>query len=220
MGGFLGIGNSSAKTDRGAQLGARQGLWNIFGYGLPQGQQQQTAGQQTIGQALQGTQQARSTLQQPASYWQRLLTGGRPDIAQLSAPSVNAAQAGSDAAARQAATFGTSRTGGATAVQAEAPQTTQKNIDDIINQNLMGGRAAGAKGLEGISQQEGALAGQQAQIGDVQLANSLRLLGLSDDAINQILGNATTSRQISQNIMNQNFQEVGQLAGAVLGGFA
>ena len=115
--------------------------------------------------------------------------------------------------------MGTSRTGGATAIQAAAPQQTQQNIDNIINQNLMQGRAAGAQGLEGISQQQGALAGQQAQIGDVQLANSLRLLGLSDDAVNQIMGNAMNSRVISQDIANQNIQGVGSLLGGVLGAF-
>lgn len=206
MGGFLGIGHSSEKTDRGAQLGARQGLWNVFNYALPQGQQTQAQGQQTLNTA-------QRTLQPAQSYWERLLQGGRGDVAQLSAPAVSAAQAQSDAAARQAATMGTSRTGGSAAIQAEAPQQTQQNIDQIINENLVGGRKAGAEGLEKVSS-------QQAQIGDVQLANSLRLLGLSDDAVNQILTNATTSRQISQNINSQMFQEGGQLAGAILGGFA
>lgn len=115
--------------------------------------------------------------------------------------------------------MGTSRTGGATAINAAAPEQTQQNIDQIINQNLAAGRQAGATGLEGISKQQGALADQQAQIGDVQLANSLRLLGLSDDAVNQIMSNATDSRKISQEINSQMFQEGGQLAGAILGGF-
>lgn len=179
---------------------------NVFNYALPQAQQTQATGQQTLNTA-------QRTLQPAQSYWERLLQGGRGDIAQLSAPAVSAAQAQSDAAARQAATMGTSRTGGGAAIQAEAPAQTAQNIDQIINQNLVGGRQAGAEGLSKI-------AGQQAQIGDVQLANSLRLLGLSDDAVNQILTNATNSRQISQNINSQMFQEGGQLAGAILGGFA
>lgn len=201
------IGGNGTKTDRAAQLAGRQGLWDIFGFGLPQGENQQIAGQQTIGTAL-------NTLQSPQAYYQQLLTGGRPTYASLSAPAINTALAGQDTAARQSATMGTARTGGTAALQAEAGANTQQQIDDIINQNLMQGRATGAAGLTQIS-------GQQAQIGDMQLANSLRLLGLGEDAVKAIMNDARLSQLFQNALHQQNAQGIKNLLnsiGGALGG--
>lgn len=192
MGGFLGIGGSSANTDRGNQLAATQGEWNIFGYGLPQGEAGQTAGQNTLNQSLQ-------TIAPATQYWQNLLTAGRTQTKQNAAPAVDQALASATANRNIEGTFGTNRTGGTNALNREASTNTQSQIDQIINNNLVTGRQQGAQGLTSSAQ-------FQAGVGDAQLRNSLSLLGLSSTSIDQILQNATQSRGQSYQI-NQNAQQ-------------
>ena len=184
----MGIGGSSAKTDRGNQLAATQGQWNIFNYGLPQGQAGQATGQADLSAA-------KGTLQAPENYFRSLLTAGRTETAATSAPAVNTALAQSDAARRTEATMGTGRGGGTAAANREASTTTGAGIDQIINQNMVGGRAAGASGLQQI-------AGEKASIGGVELSNALSLLGLGKGAIDSILSNATQSKQNDPNVGN------------------
>ena len=51
MGGFGGIGGSSAKTDRATQLAAQQGQWGIFNQGMGMGQAGETTANQTLATA-------------------------------------------------------------------------------------------------------------------------------------------------------------------------
>ena len=201
MGGYLGIGGSSAKTDRGTQLGAQGGLWNVFNYGLPTGQAQQAAGTSTLGTAG-------STLGQAQSYFSSLLKPGRTTAASLSAPATNAALAQNDASRGAAAELGTGRTGGTAAINRESGASTQKSIDDIINSTLQQGRQQGGAGLAQIG-------GEQTQLGEAQLSNALQLLGLSSNAVNAIMSNATDSRKTSYDInkdtQNQWFNAIGSL---------
>jgi hypothetical protein len=202
MGGFLGIGGSSAKTDRATQLAAQQGDWNIFGYGMPAGQAGQATGQADLSTAM-------SSLGGPQQYFQNLLTAGRTQTAQNAAPAVDQALANATATRNAEGTFGTSRTGGTVAANREASSNTQSQIDQIINTNLQTGKAQGAAGLQEIS-------AAQAGIGGQELANSLQLLGLSQDSINAIMNNATGSRATSFDINSATQAQWGQVIGSLV----
>jgi len=191
MGGFLGVGGSSANTDRGNQLSATQGDWSIFNYGLPVAQQQQKAGST----ALSGAQ----------DYFGKLLKAGRQETAQSAAPAINAQLAGADASRKEQAVTGTGRTGGTAEVNAEAGAKTQSNIDNIINQTLQSQKKEGAEGL--------------VQTGGLQLSNAIANLGLSSDAVNDILSNSTQSRVNSFEIAQKEGAGVGSLILAGLGLF-
>jgi len=191
------FGGSSAKTDRGNQLAATQGNWNIFNWGLPAGQAQQATGQGTLQTSL-------NTLQNPIAYWQNLLQGGRTAAAAAAQPSTQAVIDQANAQRTAQGAFGTARQGGTAAANAGQSSATTKSIDDIISQTLQTGQATGAQGLASA-------AGTQAGIGATQLANALSLLGLSQNSINAILQNATASRPISQKL-NANAWNAGDAA--------
>ena len=133
MGGFLGIGGSSANTDRGNQLAATQGEWNIFNYGLPTGQAQQSTGTGVLNTATQSAGQAQD-------YYSKLLTAGRTDTATRSAPAINAQLAGADAQRTQNSQFGTGRSGGTASANANAGAATTAAVDNTINTNLVSGQ--------------------------------------------------------------------------------
>lgn len=183
MSGFAGIGGSSAKTDRNTQLSAQSGLWSVFNWALPTGQQQQSAGTGTLANAS-------SSAGTAGQYFQNLLSPGRTQATLNAAPAVNASLDASDAARKQAGAFGTGRGGGTAAANANAGAGTRSTIDDIINQNIVGGQQAGAQG-------ELAVSGAQQGIGATQLGNAQNLLGLGTSADTNIMNNATASRPIS-----------------------
>jgi hypothetical protein len=198
IGGFLGIGGSSAKTDRGNQLAATQGEWNIFGYGLPQGESAQAQSTATLGQA--------------GNAFQSLLSAtvpGRTQIQQNAAPAINAAQSQADATRRAEATSGTGRTGGTAELNREAGATTNANIDSIISQQL---------GIQQNLQTQKQIAGAEglAKVGGLQEASAANLLGLGSSADTNILQNATESRGQSQAINTQTAQGYGTAAGTLL----
>lgn len=189
------LGGGSSKTDRGNQLAATSADWNIFNRGLGLSDQLNQSGQE-----LQQT--GKSNLSDASQYWKNLLTAGRTETAANAAPAVNAAEAGADATRAQRAQFGTGRSGATVAQDAEAGATTQKNIDDIINQNLIGGREAGARGLASTGATE-------LSAGTSSLSQALQSLGLSEGAANSILENSFASRKYS----DQQHAEMGQAAG-------
>ena len=97
----------------------------MFSYGFGLGQNQQTAGQNTLGQA--------------GNAFSSLLSAtvpGRTQIQQNAAPAINAAQSQADATRRAEAASGTGRTGGTAELNREAGATTNANIDSIISQQL------------------------------------------------------------------------------------
>jgi hypothetical protein len=202
MGGEFGIGGNSAKTDRGNQLAATQGDWNIFNASLPTGEAQQATGTTT----LQG---ANSALGPAQNYYQNLLTAGRTQTAAQSAPAINSVLASTDATRNSAGTFGTSRTGGTASLNRTAGTGEQSQVDNIINQNLQTGKQQGASGLTQV-------AGQKASIGGTELQNAMAQLGLSSSAVNDILSNATTSRGQSNQINQQSQQQYGTALGNVI----
>jgi hypothetical protein len=166
----MGIGESKREKT------ANVNLENIFNWSLPEGKKQETVGQATTTGAL-------SDLDKAKAYWQKLLTAGRTETAAQAAPAVNAAQAQADAQKREAAATGTARGGGTAGISREAGETTTKSIDDLINQNLMGGRTTGAAGVERV-------AGGEADIGKTQLSVALQLLGLGGEVSGKELSGA------------------------------
>lgn len=189
MSGITGLfGGSSAKTDRGNQLAGIQGNWNLFNYGLPMGESGQAAGQ--------------SNLTSAADYYRSLLSPGRQQVAQRSAPAINSVNAATTATRNAEGTLGTGRVGGTVAANREAGSQAQSKIDDIINQNLVQGQEQGAKGLTSI--------------GGTELSNALSLLGISEESINAIMNNGTQSRATSQQIHNDALAGYGSAIGTIL----
>jgi hypothetical protein len=144
MGGFFGFGQS------GGEKASTGNLNNIFNYALPTAETGNKSGTSNLGTA--------------ADYFSKLLTAGRTETTQSSAPAVNAALDTSDAARKEQAVSGTGRTGGTAELNREAGAKTTATIDDIINKNLMGGKAVGSEGLT--------------KVGGEQLANAAQLLGI------------------------------------------
>jgi hypothetical protein len=157
MGGFMGFGQTATEKS------GENKLSNLFNYGLGAGQGGQTAGSSALGQAR--------------DYFSSLLSAGRTQTAQNAAPAVQAALAQSDATKRQEATMGTSRGGGTASAAREATTTANKQVDDIINKNLVEGKATGAAGM--------------ASTGATQLQNALGLLGLSGSAARSLFETGT-----------------------------
>lgn len=162
MSGFLGIGQS------GAQKAATSNLQSIFNYALPQAEASETAGA--------------SNLSSAANYFNQMLTAGRTQTAQNASPAINAALAQSDAARRSEASTGTSRGGGTAEINREAGATTQANIDKIINDNMIGGKMAGAQGLTSV--------------GGAELSTGTNMLSAAGSSEGAVLSEAD---QIAQN---------------------
>lgn len=193
MGGFLGIGQS------GGEKSATSNLSNIFNYALPTAENNQNAGQNTLNSAL-------STLGPAQSYYQNLLTAGRTQTAQSSAPAINSALSSADAQRRQEATSGTGRTGGTAELNREAGAGTSSTIDNIINQTLQTGRQAGAQGLQGV-------AGAQAGIGGTSLSNAIANLGIASGG-EQSLYSGAIAKEGQQSATLGGIADTGIQAGA------
>jgi hypothetical protein len=200
--GFLGIGGSSAKTDRGNQLAATQGTWNVFNSGLGLESQQNATGQeqQATGQ---------TNLNSATNYWSNLLTAGRTQTAQNAAPAVQAVVSGADAQRNQQSEFGTGRTGGTAAQNQTAATTTQGSIDNIINENLVGGKTAAATGLAGAGATD-------LSAGSTAISQALASLGISGSSASSILNNATQSYQYNQQNNGQIASSVGEALASFL----
>lgn len=166
MTGFLGLPSGAQKRDT-------NNLNNVFNFGMDTAKRDTSSGDSNLGTA--------------GAYFTRLLTGGRAATATNSAPAVNAVQDKADAVRKQEATSGTSRSGGTAEANREAGAGTNKTIDDIINENLMGGRSEAAKGLTAVGGTQsknalealktGADAADDAEKGDTQQAKQQAQFG-------------------------------------------
>jgi hypothetical protein len=211
MGGFLGIGGSSSKTDRGNQLQAVTDSKNIFNWAMPAAQSQQASGTNTIAGAQDTLKSALTPLSEAESYWSKLLTAGRAETAQNSAPAINATLDSADTAKRQEASQGTARTGGTVEANHEAGAQTRSKIDDIINQNMVGGRQAGAEGLTKAAGTTAEIGAGLGALGSTIWSNAANLLGTSTGIQSQIMDNATDSRKISMQAQQDAGAAVGNL---------
>lgn len=201
----------STKTDRGNQLAATQGLWNVYNYALPQGQQGQTQGQGLMNTANADLAQAMSSLGGPEASFNRMLTAGRTDTAAAAAPAINAELSGADAARRQEAAMGTGRTGGTAEFNREAGARTSGQVAGTVNQTQQQRQAAGAQGLLQVAGQKSQIGGVQGGLGAAELNNALNLLGLGSNADTSILNNATTSKQQSAQGQQQQGQAIAEM---------
>jgi hypothetical protein len=183
-------------------LSAQQGLWSVYNQGLGLGTTGAATGTADINTAKAGL----GTAEQ---YWQNLLTRGRTQTMADSAPSINAAISQGSTTRNTQGAFGTGRTGGTVAANDEAGTATGSTIDNIINQNLVGGRAQGAQGVQQV-------ATEQANIGTSEMAQALQAMGLSADAVQAIMSNATQSRPISNEMNLQTQEQWGQVIGTML----
>jgi hypothetical protein len=196
------FGGGSQSADRAAQLNDQEQLTNVFSWALP-------AGQQNLAQGQQFTQAAAGDIGQAQNYYQNLLTAGRTQTAQRLAPAIQGQLNATDAQKRQNALMGDSRTGGATAANAEANSTANASIDQIVSQGLQTGQAQGAAGLSQVGSQEAALAQQENQLG-------LGLTGTATQTEEDLLQTALQSRMNSAQIQQQQGAGVGALLGMAL----
>lgn len=127
MGGFLGIGNASFKTDRGMQLTGMQSMKNIFNYAIPQGENMQASGTESLDKA--------------GDYWSKILSGNRSAVSAAVAPETNAIRSSADARKRQLASSGTARGGGVNETSQRMETDTASKTDSAI----LGARPEAAK---------------------------------------------------------------------------
>lgn len=179
MGGFLGLGNSSMKTDRGNQLAGVNADWNVYNRGLPLADKTEATGSAAVGGGLSGLDVAKQ-------YWQKAL-GSRPAQMQMAAPAVSAINEQGDAKRAEDAAMGTNRGGGVAATNAGAESNRMTQTNDV----LAGIQPAAAKGVADTSIAMG-------NAGEQQLHDALTSLGLDAATSKEIIDSSIQSRPISQ----------------------
>lgn len=198
MGGFMGIGNSSAKTDRGNTLGGWNAEWqnlaterNAYGQLFPAGVQQGQTGTANLGQA--------------GDFWKNIL-GSRQSATAAIAPQTNQIAAQADAMRQAQANLGTSRGGGTSgANQQQQQQLAEQTQNTILNAQP---QAAQQLGQVGVEQQNAA---------NAQLHAALTALGMSDADAQNIVETSIKSRPESIAANNQVVGEWEGLASSLLG---
>lgn len=188
MGGFLGIGGSSAKTDRNTQGGGTQGLWNVFNYALP-------FAQDTNKQGTQKTDTGFGSLEDASKFFKTIMSGDRTAFAKAEAPAVNAVNEAADMKRKQEAWFGTQRGGGTNAANQQLDTQVQSTIDN-----------ARFAAMPAAAQQVGQLGQAESNVGLNQIQEGLRALGLSEAATAEIVDSAIRSRPISA-VLNKQVQD-------------
>lgn len=194
MGGFLGVGNSSAKTDRGNQLAGISADWNVYNRGLPAYDKGSAAGTQNENSGA-------GALDTAKQYWQGITSGNRTAVAGAAAPVADAtAQAGA-AQRREIASTGTARGGGINSRMQDSKTREESQVNSAV-------AAQQPKAAEELGQ-----VGQaQANVGHQQMAEALQALGLSADVAKEIIDSSIQSRPIS---MAANKSVVQQWSGAL-----
>jgi hypothetical protein len=190
MGGIAGdigalFGGSAAKTDRKFQLSAMGGLQNAFNFGLNSGANETGQSQGLLGQA--------------GSYYSSLLSGDRQATLGAVAPTVNAANAGTDATKRAISSSGTARGGGVNATTQTLEDQKRAQIDNAVN-SAKAGAAGGAT-----------------QVGGTMASQAGNLLGMGTNAASSLAGIAGNSRYESNALHMQSANAAGGLANAAIG---
>jgi hypothetical protein len=212
MGGFLGLGGSSAKTDRKTQLAGFSDLNNIFNFGLNTSKSLLPSGTATTATGLGDIKTGLSTLGNAGDYWKRLVSGDRTSMMQAVAPEANTARAESDAARRGAAAAGTARGGGTGAGGQTATTDLMSKVDNL----LFGVRPQAAKEEAAVGAEEGRLGGMESEIGLQQVQAALSAMGLSGNAAAALTSLAGSSRKTSYDINRQTQQDVVSAIGQLL----
>jgi hypothetical protein len=202
VGGFLGIGGSSAKTDRNQTLASYQQLNNLFNFGLSTGKTGVTTGTGTTAAGVGG-------LENSQAYWQKLMSGSRPALMQAAAPEINAVQSQGDAARRQAAASGTARGGGTAGANQQQKTDQMAQIDNA----LFGVRPTAAK-------ESGVVSSQIANVGENQMQAALTALGIAGNAASTSGQLSADSRKTSFDINKQTQKDVTGAIQAAMMAFA
>lgn len=202
MGGFLGLGHSSQKTDRKAELTGFGDLQNTFNFGLDTSKSHLATGTATTAQGVQG-------LTGVQDFWKKYLSGDRTQLAQAIAPEANAVQAQADAARRQRQASATGRTGGTAAAENQVDDATMAQINNF----LFGVRPAAAG-------QEADVSGKIADVGQRDLALALGFGNLAEGSASTLTQAAGESRKTSYQINQDTVAKASQAILNVLGAFA
>lgn len=188
MGGFLGLGNSSARTDRGNQLAGIGAEWNVYNRGLPFSDKAAEEGQKTVASGITGLEQAKK-------YWQDIMSGSRPAVMKVAAPAISAVNEQADATRTQQAEMGTSRGGGVNALNQAAETGRMTDVNKLI----FGIQPQAAEETAKVSQAE-------AGAGEAQVRDALSALGISKDVADEIVNSSMQSREISMKARNEVMQ--------------
>lgn len=200
--GFLGKlfgGGSSASTDRNQTLTGYKDLSNVFNMGMDQSSKLSSTGTSTQAEGV-------SALQQPLSYYSKMLSGDRTALSQAIAPEANAVQAGADASKKQSANLGTARGGGVAGQNQTANDATTAKIDNALFQ----ARPAAAQG-------ETQVASKLADVGTSDISAALGFGNLASGAAQDLTGDSISSRMDSYKINQQTTQQVTQTIMDILG---
>ena len=200
MGGFMGIGGSSAKTDRSVQLQSYGGLQNLFNWALP-------TAKSAVGAGTSALASAGSTAGSAASYFQKLMSGNRAALGAATAPEANAIQSGTDASRRQLATSGTARGGGVAGTAQTAKDAQLAKVQNL----LFGAQTTGAEGTLSAAKTQGSIGAAQAGIGE----NLAGTAATSEANLGQLAGNSRNTSLQQQNALGAG---VGQLFTSLLFG--
>ena len=139
------FGGSQAKTNRKYQLQGFGDLSNLFNFGMASGANETGQSQGLLGQA--------------GSYYSSLLSGDRTATLGAVAPTVNAANATTDATKRAISSSGTARGGGVNATTQTLEDQKRASIDNAVN-SAKAGAAGGATAVGGtMASQAGNLLG-------------------------------------------------------------
>jgi hypothetical protein len=194
----MGIGGSSAKTDRSVQLQSYGGLQNLFNWALPTAKSGVAAGQA-------GLASAGSTAGSAASYFQKLMSGNRAALGAATAPEANAIQSGTDASRRQLAASGTARGGGVAGTAQTAKDQSLAKVQNL----LFGAQSEGAKGTLDAAKTQGSIGAAEAGIGE-------NLAGIASSTESNMGALAGNSRQTSLQQQNAQGAAVGQILTGLL----
>lgn len=190
MGGFLGIGGSSAKTDRNQTLSSYQDLNNLFNFGFGTGKSGIAQGGATTAAGV-------SDLDSAGGYFSKLASGNRPAMMSAIAPTANAIQSQGDASRRQQVATGTARGGGTAGANQQQKSDQMAQIDNA----LFAVQPAAAKEQAGIG-------GQLAQVGAQQTGLGINELNLAAGSAEADLKGSIDSRPDSFKINQQTQQNV------------
>ncbi len=194
------LGGGSAGVDRGRALSGWQDQWTNL-------REERNQYDKTYPGAQSALTSAMSNMGLGGDFWKGVLSS-TPTAAGVMAPEVNQVNAQSDAAKTAEANLGTARTGGTSGGNQQRQMTTQ----GLITNAIFGARPAAAQQVTQVGQQEG-------QLGNEQLMNALRALGMSDENIRSLINSSLQSRQQDVGIRQGNLSNIMKAVSAVAGGF-
>lgn len=200
MGGFLGIGGSSAKTDRKTTLQGFGDLQNIFNYGLDTSKSFVGSGTATTGKGV-------NALTDSLDFFKKLTSGDRSVVSQAIAPETNAVRSSADAARRNQVAAGTARGGGTAATNQTAEDKSMAEIDNY----LFGVRPAAAK-------EESDIGGKLATVGLGETQAALGFADLAETGAANLTKTAAESRMTSYKINQDTVAKVTDAIDQVLAG--